>query len=164
MGLRIAKIGENPVAHVTSHEAVESIDSCLTGILVDEIHLAQIFRVQAPGQLGGADEITEHHGEMAAFRSGRPGGESSRSGGTGTRLAVAKLGDSFKELLTRAKGNAELFQILVGQLGEHFEVDLLLGENCREPAETEPVQPLRHAVHHLPPLQRRPRRRAADAC
>ena len=93
---------------------------------------------------------------MAAFRIDRLGRDPRRNGGTNRRLAVAKFGYGFEELLARAEGNAELLQILIGQLGEYLEVDFLLGENCREPAEPEPLQPLRHTVHHLPPRQRRP--------
>ena len=147
VGPGIAEVGENAIAHVAGHETVETIDCRLTGILVSQIHLPQILRVQTPGEFGRADQIAEHHRKLAPFCISLLWTRRCRGGINKRRRVIAKRGDRLEKFLAWSKGNGELFQILFGQLGKNLEVDLLFGEQLRVLAETEPVQPLRHIVH-----------------
>ncbi len=49
MRLRIAEVGENTVAHVTSHETLVSLDACLPGVLTGTDHLAQVLGIKPQG-------------------------------------------------------------------------------------------------------------------
>ena len=51
------------MALVTSHRAGDRV-------LVVSHHLAQVFRIQAPGKLGGTHQITEHDRDLAALGLG----------------------------------------------------------------------------------------------
>jgi hypothetical protein len=67
--------------------------------------IAQLFRVEALGQRGGADQIAEHDGELAAFGVGADGasfsGRACLDGwGAGRRLASVQLCGRFEKLLT----------------------------------------------------------------
>ena len=81
MGLRIAKVDQNAVAHVLRHEAAEAPHSLGDAFLIRRNDLAQVLRVHARRECCRTDEVREHHGDLAAL-SGVPwGGRRSRRNG-----------------------------------------------------------------------------------
>ena len=63
----IAEIDEHPVAHVLGYEAAEALHGLSDAPLIGRNDLTQIFRVHARGQRGRADEVGEHHSDLAAL-------------------------------------------------------------------------------------------------
>ena len=67
MGLRIAEIDQHAVAHVFRHEAAEAANRLGNAFLIGRNDLAQVLRVHAGGERGRADQVGEHHCNLAAF-------------------------------------------------------------------------------------------------
>ena len=67
MRLRIAEIDQHPVAHVFGDKAVKAADRIGDGVVVGADQLAQILRVKTRRERGRADEIAEHHRQLAAL-------------------------------------------------------------------------------------------------
>ena len=81
--LRPAEIGEHAVAHQLGDSALVAGDLARHRLLVGENDLAHVLRVEPLRQLGRADEIDEHDGELpplcAGIRGGRPAAQPCRS-------------------------------------------------------------------------------------
>ena len=77
MRLRIAKIDQQAIAEILGDMPVKALDDLGTGGLVGAHHLPQIFGIELAGERGRVHQVTEQHGELAAFglRSGVVGGE-----------------------------------------------------------------------------------------
>ena len=67
MRLRIAEVYEDTVAHVLRHEPAEALDSLGDAFLIGGNDLAQVLRVHAGGECRRADEVREHHRDLAAL-------------------------------------------------------------------------------------------------
>jgi hypothetical protein len=68
MGHRVAKIDQQPIAEVLGDMPRVGLDDLRRGLLVGTDHGAQVFRVELAGELRGAYQIAEQHGELPAFR------------------------------------------------------------------------------------------------
>ncbi len=71
MSLRIAKIDQQSIADILGNIALEATDSLGANLLIGPDHVAQGFNVQLFGEGGRADQVAEHHGQLATlgFRS-----------------------------------------------------------------------------------------------
>ena len=67
MGLRIAEIDEDAVAHILRHEAAEALHGLGDAFLIGRNDLAQVFRVHAGRECRRADQVREHHRDLAAL-------------------------------------------------------------------------------------------------
>ena len=67
MRLRIAKVDQQAIAQVLRNVPVKALDHVGTGRLVGAHHLAEVFRVELPGQHGGVHQITKQHRQLSAF-------------------------------------------------------------------------------------------------
>ena len=67
VGLGKAEVDEHAVAHVAGDEALVSLDGKATVVLELADELAQILGVEPGGEGGGAGQVAEHHGELAAL-------------------------------------------------------------------------------------------------
>ena len=86
MGLGIAKVHQQAIAEILRNIPVKALDDRGAGLLVGPHHLAQVFRVELPGQAGRVHQVTEQHRELAAFGLGqgrRTGGRERRHGQPG---------------------------------------------------------------------------------
>ena len=74
MGKRIAKIGQHPVAHELRGRSVEPRDRPDASILKRTDDLPEVLRVKTLGKRRRPGHVTEHDGQVAAFRvpQGRP--------------------------------------------------------------------------------------------
>jgi hypothetical protein len=70
VGLRIAEISEHAVAHIFGDETVETSNRRRYAAVIGADHLAQFFRVEPRRKRRRADQVAEHHGQLAAFGLG----------------------------------------------------------------------------------------------
>ena len=71
----IAEVDEQAIAEILGDMPLKAGDHLGAGVLIGPHHLAQVFRVELAGEGGRVHEVTEQHGELAAFglRCGRGG-------------------------------------------------------------------------------------------
>ena len=67
MGLRIAEVDQDAVAHVLRHEPAEALHGLGDAFLIGRNDLAQVLRVHAGGECRRADQVREHHRDLAAL-------------------------------------------------------------------------------------------------
>jgi len=67
MGLRIAKIHEEPIPKELGDVPVIAVNHLRTGGLIGTDHVPILFGVELAGEGGRAHQVTEQHGELAAF-------------------------------------------------------------------------------------------------
>ena len=67
VGQGVAKVDEQAIAEVLGDMPLKAGDHLGTGVLIGPHHLAQVFRVELAGERGRVHQVTEQHGELAAF-------------------------------------------------------------------------------------------------
>jgi hypothetical protein len=67
---RVAEVHEQTVAEILRDMPLKARNHLGTGVLIGPHHLAQLFRVELAGEHGRVHQVTEQHGELAAFRFG----------------------------------------------------------------------------------------------
>ena len=67
MGLRVAEVYEDAVAHVLCYEAAKALDSLGDTLLIAGNDLAKVFRVHTTGQRSRTNEVRKHHSDLAAL-------------------------------------------------------------------------------------------------
>ena len=72
--VRIAEIDEHAVAHVLGDEAVVAADRVGDAAVIGADHLAQVLGIEPRRQRRRADQVAEHHGELAPLGLRRPRG------------------------------------------------------------------------------------------
>ncbi len=70
MRSRVTEINQHPIAHILGDKPGEAADRLGDGATVGADDLPQIFGVQPRGERGRADEVAEHHRQLAAFGIG----------------------------------------------------------------------------------------------
>ena len=114
--------------------------------------LAQILGIEARRQRRRADQIAEHHGQLAPLSRG---GDRSRLGcclGDGLWSSAAKRGDRRQQLAPMPdRRDAEPGQIIGRQFGQDLGVDVAGREGRRILPETEPAQPVGDINGHCLP-------------
>ena len=152
---RIAEIDQYPVAHVLGDEAIEPCDDLGDGTVIGADNLAQIFRVKTGRERCRADQVAEHHGQLAAFGIGRSWyigcyrchRGRGRSGGLGCTLGQG--GDGIQQAAAMPdRRNPEFAKIVGGQPQQHLAIDIVIAESRRVLFEPQLAQPRRdiHAV------------------
>ena len=112
-----AEVGEHAVAHELRDVALEARDLARDRVLVGADELAHLLGVEAGRERGRADEVAEHHRELAAL--GLADGRRSLLGGRrlGRRRAVPQGGDGGEQLAAVTdRGHAEAGQVLGREL------------------------------------------------
>jgi hypothetical protein len=144
MRARPAEVDHQPVAEVLRDMPALARDDLAAGALVALHQRAQVFGVQTLRQRGGADQVAEHHGDLAplGLRVGRRG-ECCRSGRRAARRARrAQLARGPRQLDAVAERlHTHLLELRVAQLGQQFEVDRLLLEGLGVLREAQPFEP-----------------------
>ena len=67
MRLRIAKVHQQAIAEILGNMALEALDDLRAGLLVRSHDLPQVLGIEATGEGGRVYQVTEQHGELAAF-------------------------------------------------------------------------------------------------
>ena len=116
---RIAEIDDDAVAHELGDESVIGADDRGAGLLIRPDHLACVLGIEPRRERGRTGEIAEHHGELA------PLGAIDRCGG---RRGRAQIGNGAQQLAAMAERDAEILQILLGEIAKHGKIDVVLGK------------------------------------
>ena len=67
MRLRVAEIDQHPIAHIFGDKPVEAADRLGNGAVIVPDQLPQILRVMTGRECRRADQVAEHHRQLAAF-------------------------------------------------------------------------------------------------
>ena len=132
MGLRIAEIGQHAVAHVFGDETAVALNACRRAPMVGADDVSHVLGVEPARQRCRADEIAEHHCELATLglRWGGRGGRSVQLRDRGQQLAPMADAD-----------NAEILQIIRRKVGEDLAVDFVVAKRRFVLSKTEISQP-----------------------
>ena len=103
-------------------------------------YVAEIFDIQVCRKPGRANQIAEHHRELAAFRVIPP----QRFNG------CSVVGDGPEYLATVAQQDSQLLQVLIRQVGKHAEINAVGGKALGVLPEIELRQPVRNLFHQRP--------------
>src|SRR5262249_33713056 len=109
VGLRIAEIDEHPITHVARDEASGFCNQSGDAPVVGRDHLAQIFRIEASTQSRRADQVGEHHRELAPLSqrsSRRPRRRFGPIGSSRDRGSTAIAAEPFVSRVLAAAGTA----------------------------------------------------------
>ena len=121
---RPTEIGQHTVSHELGDVALEARDLAGDGVLIGADDRAHLFGIELRRQGRRADQIDEHHGELAPL--GTAGG---RRGGQGLRC---QLLDGRQQLFARSQGNAEFLEVRITELGQYLGIDLAVLERGLE--------------------------------
>jgi hypothetical protein len=112
------------------HFSTKPLDQSGAAAVICTDDRPQILGVEPAGQRRGAREIAEHHRELASLgailhdRCGRRAGLSDHGGG-------GKLSDRLQYLQSVPESDAELFEMLIGQVGENGEINSVSRQSAR---------------------------------
>ena len=148
VGLRIAEIGEHAVAHVFGDEAAVALDQLRAAAMIGADDLAHVLGIEPRRHRGRADEIAEHHGELAAL-----GGVCRRRRcryGAAARLRIGraaveagKFRDRLEQLARWPRATTpSSFEVVRRQLRQNLAVDFVLAKRGLVLPETEASQPI----------------------
>jgi hypothetical protein len=68
MGLGIAEVDQQPIPEQLRNVPVIAANHLRTGGVIRPDHVPVLFEVELGGEFGGVHQVTEQHGELAAFR------------------------------------------------------------------------------------------------
>ena len=141
--LRIAEIGEHAVAHVFGDEAAVARDQRRAAFVIGGDDLAHVLGIEPRGERRRADEIAEHHGQLAALGDVVGGRVDLGDWLTWRALPIsaAQTCDRLEQPLSVAHEHAELFEIRVREVRQDFDVDFVFAERGFIPGETEVPKP-----------------------
>ena len=146
---RIAEIDQHAIAHELGHMALVARDLAGNGVLIAAHGVPQVFRVQALGQFRRADEVDEHDRHLAALGLALR----RRLGGRWLirpiRRTLAQRSDRREQDPAVAQQNAQLSEILLGQMRHGTEIDAVLSEGLGVSAELQFFQPRADLVRHI---------------
>src|SRR4030095_15553805 len=64
---RVAEVDEQAIAEILRDIPLKAGDQLSASLLIGAHHLVQLFRVELAGEDGRVHQVTEQHGELAAF-------------------------------------------------------------------------------------------------
>ena len=70
MGLGIAKVDQETIPKELGDMSIKACDDFGTDCLIGTDHVPVVFGIELAKRVGGIDQVTEHHGELTAFRFG----------------------------------------------------------------------------------------------
>jgi hypothetical protein len=144
--LRPAEVGEHAVAQEPGQVSLEPTDHVGAGRLISPRDVAQVLRVEPRGEVGGADQVAEQHGQLATF-----GLERSRRHGDRLRgcqsPSLVERGDGVEQpAAVTDRCDAKRRQIVGRQPRQHFGVDMV-GLECLDVIFQAQVAQLSRGVH-----------------
>ena len=117
VGQRIAEIGQHPVAHVLGDEPTGLGDQIGAAAVIRADDLAQILGIEPRRECRRADQIAEHHRQLAAFGIGgrRHIARCRRHRRSGMGCTLGQYGDSIQQATAMPdRRNPEFAQIVGG--------------------------------------------------
>ena len=140
---RIAEVDQAAIAEQLRHMAVVRRHRGGHRVVIASDQALQIFRVEPAGQQGRADQVAEHHGELA------PLGFARRPRRRAACRAVRRQRRDRQQqpLAVAEQRHPEFLQVGVAELRQQVDLDALRDERRRMLGEAERLEPLRHVVH-----------------
>ena len=150
MGLWIAEIHKHAIAHVFGHETAEAPHGLGDAFLIGRNDLAQVLGVHARGERRRADQVSEHHRDLAALGGVlrlrvSPGGGLRCCGGCACQLA-----DGREHNPPMPEQDADIFEVLISQMRECRNINPILGKTLRVLGHAERFEPVRNLLHRGP--------------
>jgi hypothetical protein len=142
--LGIPEINEHPVAHVLGYEAVEPSDRLRDALVIRADYRTQILWVELGRERGRADEVGEHHGQLAplcVILSSRLGWHGSRG------CRCGKLLDSSKHYPPMSEQHTDVFEVLIGQMAECCKTNAVFSKTLGVIGHAELLEPVRNLLH-----------------
>ena len=135
MGLRVAVIDQDAVAHVPRYEAVGVRDNPRHRAVIRGDDIAQILGIELRRERGRSDQVAEHHRELTAFgeRAGL------RICSYGLRAQGSDRGEQFAAMADR--DHTETDQVVSGELAQYLDIDIVLAERLFVLFESQVAQP-----------------------
>ena len=159
MGARVAEVDQHAVAHILGDKAVEPGDDFGDRAVIGADQLAQILGVETRRKRCRADQIAEHHRQLAALGLGphpslpRERGRA-REGVAGGGGLSAERGNGFEQFAPVAdRYNPDLLEILRCQLRQHLSVDRVRAERRLVLGEPKTLQPISNFHVRKPPRE-----------
>jgi hypothetical protein len=150
MRLRVAEIHQHTVAHVPGDKAVGPSDYFGDSAVIHGDDLTQILGVESRRECSRADQVAEHHGQLAPF------------GGCGINqfpalcrwfrpAVIAQRGNRSEQFAAMSdQADADVREILGGQLRQHRSIDRVVAKRLFVLLQPETVEPRRYIHARLP--------------
>jgi hypothetical protein len=145
VGLRITEVHQHTVAHVLRYEPAKALDSLGDALLVGGDDLAEVLWVHARRECSRADQVREHHGDLATFGSIERLWLRRRRRRRG-RNDIGKLADRAKHFQPVAEWNSEVSKMLISQIGKDREINAVLGKAFGVLGHAELFEPVRYLL------------------
>src|SRR5215831_78644 len=135
MRLRVAEIDQDPDAHISRDEAFETRYDLGHGTVIAANQIPQILGIVPHGQCGRADEIAEHHRELAALNKRRS------YSGVRTIILTQRSDRSEQFAAMPHRADTDFPEILGGQFGQYCGVDRVVAKRLFVSLQSETVEP-----------------------
>src|SRR5262245_22889083 len=142
MGLWVAEIGKEAVAHESGDISTHLSDHRGARTLESADHVAKILRIELNRQSRRADEITKKDGHLSSFGFGLRRGDADSWG----YAPPWKRTDRSENSFPMAESNAQFLQIGLGHIAQNIEFDGVLGKDSRVLGEPDPIKPSRYPI------------------
>jgi hypothetical protein len=131
----IAEIGEHAIVHVACDHTVVTADDVGDAGMIRGDHAPHVFWIQSRRKGSRTDQVAKHDRKLTSLgfvprhRFGRCFGQ--------LKSGPIELGNGTQQLAAMPKRNAEFYQILISEIGEHAGIDVMLGKALRVLGEPE---------------------------
>jgi hypothetical protein len=157
MCLRIAEIDQHSVAHVFRDKTVEPGNRLCDAAVIRADQLAQILGVKPRRQRRRADQIAEHHAQLAALDLHPHPSLPRKRRKRGRDREGAERGNGVEQSAAMAnRGDPKLAKVLGRQPAQYFPVNVVVAERGLILLEPEAAQPFAY-IHSRSPKNGWPR-------
>src|SRR5215472_269226 len=149
MRLGVAEIGENAVSPVLGDEATMVLNQFGAAAVIGSNDASEVLGVEPSRHRRRTHQVAKHDGELAAFGLispsylGRRGCLRCRYGNRST----AEIADRAEHFQSVPKSDAEIFEMLLGQIGKNENIDLVFGKTISVLGHAELFEPVRNLLH-----------------
>ncbi len=147
---RPAEVGKHTVAQILRDMSAVARYRTRHGILVTPHDIAQVFRIEPPGEGGRADQIAKHYRQLTAL--GRVCSLLRRGGGVvvcRAGIIVVDLPNSAQQSFSIPyRRNADLLEIDVLEIPQNIEINGVFGKYVAVFAESDVFQPVTDVISH----------------
>jgi hypothetical protein len=147
MGLGIAKIHEDTVPHISRDETLKAVHGSSDAFLISRNNFAQVLWVHLGRECRRTDKIREHHRELAPLGALLGVRLLSRGRFRCRRGSAGKLRDSREQFPPMSERDADVLEVLIGQIAEYRDIDLVLGKGLGILGHPELFEPIRNLLH-----------------
>ena len=148
MGLGIAEIGENAVAHIPRNMAPTLLDDGGAGAREFADDGAEILGIELNRKRSRAHKIAKQYGKLSplALGNGRCHGLGVQAG-CGSKIAVSERGYGPEYPLAMTECDVDLLEIRLRKMRQGLHIDRIRVEDGSVLPEAEPIQPGRYGAH-----------------